>query len=68
MERHADKLEENILTLFDQACRQGRLDVAEHLLRALEASCKESDDDQLPCAREPLAEAYLTIARLRSKE
>ncbi|MCK3780146.1 hypothetical protein MZK49_25970 [Ensifer sesbaniae] len=65
MNRRADKLEENILTLFKQACGQDRLDVAEHLLRALEASSKAGDK---LCARDPLADAYLTIARLRSKE
>lgn len=69
MDRHANKLlEENILSLFKQACRQRRLDVAEHLLRALEASSKEGDNDGLPCACDPLADAYLTIARLRSKQ
>ncbi|NDK52791.1 hypothetical protein [Rhizobium laguerreae] len=62
-----DKLERSILALFQSACREDRLDVAEHLLRALEASSKESDDGGLPCARRPLADAYLTIARPRSK-
>ncbi|MBW0368338.1 hypothetical protein [Ensifer adhaerens] len=67
MDGHTDKLEENILALFKQACRQGRLDVAEHLLCALEASSKEGDNDELPCTCEPLDAAYLTIAGLRSK-
>lgn len=61
-----DKLREDILTVFKQSCRQGRLDVAEHLLRALEVSCEQVDDDGMPSTRDSLADAYLTIARLRT--
>ncbi|OCP17923.1 hypothetical protein BC361_32575 [Ensifer sp. LC54] len=67
MRAGSEKLRENILTLFNRACRQGRLDVAEHLLRALEVSSEKADEDGRPSARNPLADAYFTIARLRMK-
>lgn len=65
MDRRADKLEENILALFKQACRQGRLDVAEHLLRALEASSEKGSRAGLSRGREALINAYRTVAKLR---
>ncbi|CAN7621535.1 hypothetical protein HW571_27805 [Agrobacterium genomosp. 3] len=68
MRARPDKLEENILALFNRACLQGRWDIAEHLLRALEVSSERGDDHGLPCARDPLADAYLTIARSHSKQ
>jgi hypothetical protein len=61
-----DKLENGILVLFRSACRERRLGVAEHLLRALEASSKAGDGGP-SCVHGPLASAYLTVARLRSK-
>jgi hypothetical protein len=36
MTPRTDRLGKEILILFKRACRQNRLDVAEHLLRALE--------------------------------
>ena len=44
MRARPDKLEENILALFNRACLQGRWDIAEHLLRALEVSSERGDD------------------------
>lgn len=53
-------LEQSLLDAFRAAQRAGRLDVAEHVLRALEAL----PDAQRPAAalRAALAEAYLAIA------
>ena len=65
MDRRADKLEESILALFKQACRLGRLDVAEHLLQALEVSSEKGNRAGLPCHREALTNAYRTVAKLR---
>ncbi len=61
---HRD-LEEDILVLFQRAYRLGRLDLAEHLLRALEASSKT--DDRLPERNGALAEAYRAVARIRTQ-
>jgi hypothetical protein len=44
METQSEKMVRKILTLYRQACRQGRADVAEHLLCALETP----DDWNLP--------------------
>jgi Family of unknown function (DUF6103) len=52
----APHLEEKVLAALDQALREQRLDVAEHLLRALEALCGEA----VPGS--PLADAYLAMA------
>lgn len=68
MRARPDTLEENILALFNRACRQGRWDVAEHLLCALEAAGDEGDGCELPCVRSPLADAYLSIASRHSKQ
>jgi hypothetical protein len=67
MPTRRDTLEENILALFSRACRQGRWDVAEHLLCALEASGDEGDGCEQPCVRGPVVDAYLSIASLPSK-
>lgn len=64
MKPHTVNLEEAILAVFNQACRQDRLDVAEHLLRALETSGASDNDNRSLCLRKPLADAYLTITRL----
>ncbi|WP_198521571.1 hypothetical protein [Rhizobium sullae] len=68
MRTRPDQLDENILTLFNRACRQSRWEVAEHLLRALEASSDEGDGCEPPCVRSPLTDAYLSIASLHSKQ
>ena len=65
MDRDTDELEENILTLFKQACRHGRLDIAEHLLRALEVSSEKGGRARLSCGRDALINAYRTVAKLR---
>ncbi len=49
-------LEEKILTAFRQACAEGRLDVAEHLLQAPESL------EGKPQPGSPLAKAYAEIA------
>ncbi|WP_158665231.1 hypothetical protein [Ensifer adhaerens] len=41
------------------------LDVAEHLLRALDVSSEKYNRAELPCCREALTDAYGTIAKLR---
>lgn len=64
MRPHTVDLEEHILAVFSRACRQGRLDVAEHLLRALETLDPTGNDKRMSYLHEPLAEAYLTITRL----
>lgn len=60
-----EKLEKNVLSLFNQACRQGRLDVAEHLLQALETLCEDGCRQRPQRNRDAVASAYLTVARLR---
>jgi hypothetical protein len=52
-------LEARILAAFKQAMEEGRLDVAEHLLCALETLCP----DDMPGS--PRAAAYLTVAAKR---
>lgn len=49
-------LDVKILAAFKQACAEGRLDVADHLLRALEIL------DARPKPGSPLEEAYFSIA------
>jgi len=46
MPSKADQLEQDILRVFKCACRQNRLEIAEHLLRALEVLDRE------PCVQE----------------
>ncbi|OAP35185.1 hypothetical protein AU381_25900 [Sinorhizobium glycinis] len=57
MTMQGDKLERDILLLFKRACRQHRLDVAEHLLCALEAAQEKSADQKR------LREAYLVLGQ-----
>ncbi len=59
-------LEADILALFKRACRQERLDVAEHLLRALETSSEMEMGRKSPQSDSALAEAYREILGLRS--
>jgi hypothetical protein len=49
-------LDESILAAFKKACAEDRMDIAEHLLRALEAL------DGEPEPGSPLGEAYSTVA------
>ncbi len=48
-------LEDEILAVLARATKEGRRDVVEHLLRALEALCSD------PSPGSPLAEAYLVL-------
>ena len=54
-------LEDRIVAAFKQAMEEGRADVAEHLLCALETLCP----DEMPGF--PLAAAYLTVAAKRTR-
>lgn len=63
MARRSDKLERDTLLLFRRACRQERLDVAEHFLRALETLQRKpglQDPTSCQCA---LIGAYDELAR-----
>ena len=65
MARLSDKLEWGTLLLFRLACRQDRLDVAEHFLRALETLQRKpgrQNPTQCQCA---LMGAYDELARRR---
>lgn len=57
MTTRGETLERDILLLFTRACRQNRLDIAEHLLCALEAAQKKSADQK------HLREAYLVLSQ-----
>lgn len=50
------QLTDQILTAFKQAEFENRLDVADHLLQALETLCSDE------ATGSPLAEAYMSIA------
>ncbi|NOG73628.1 hypothetical protein [Roseicella sp. DB1501] len=50
-------LEDQILTALEQALAEDRLEVAEHLLRGLEALCGDAPPGSV------LATAYLLVAR-----
>jgi len=54
----ADQLEQDILRVFKCACRQNRLEIAEHLLRALEALDREPCVQQRTRRHCTLMEAY----------
>lgn len=58
-----EKLERDILILFERACRRQRLDVAEHLLCALEAAERKPRAGAKAMPR-PLRDAYLAVERL----
>ncbi|MER8547883.1 MULTISPECIES: hypothetical protein [unclassified Mesorhizobium] len=55
--------ERQLLALFREAYRQGRSDVAEHLLRALEALDQSPAIPELPHGQHVLAEAYYELVR-----
>ena len=56
-------LERRILVLFKLAYQQGRSDVAEHLLRALEALDQRSAGSGLPAGQHILFGAYDELIR-----
>jgi hypothetical protein len=58
METQTEKMEGKILTLYRQACRQGRADVAEHLLCALETLDESSGNFAIGTCHSTLAIAY----------
>jgi|GEM_PF-1925063 len=66
MTSRTEGLERDILALFKRACRQGRLDVAEHLLGALETSSDIEMGWKSPNSNSALAEAYREILDPRS--
>ncbi|CAN7569172.1 hypothetical protein LJR231_004189 [Phyllobacterium sp. LjRoot231] len=65
METRTEKMERRILILYRQACRQGRTDVAEHLLCALETLDQSSGKYAFGNRQSGLAVAYreLTLPR-----
>lgn len=50
-----ETLGDDVLAAFERACREGNLQVAEHLLQALEAMAGDMDDDDL------VERAYLQV-------
>lgn len=58
-------LEDAILAVFQRACCQGRLEVAEHLLRALEVLCDESE--RRADGHSAVDDAYRAVAGLRRR-
>lgn len=61
MDEKQQSLEEEVLAVFQRACREGNLAVAEHLLRALE-TLVEQDEAQGRAGR-----AYAKIFRFLQK-
>jgi hypothetical protein len=55
----APQLEDQVLAALERALRERREDVAEHLLRALEALCEDASPGS------PLADAYLAVVAPR---
>ncbi len=66
MRPRRDLLETAIFELFITACADGRSNVAEHLLRALEAIDSAGTSAVTDTERNALSDAYLEIARERS--
>ncbi len=63
------RLCDKILIAFHQACDQGELDTAEHLLRALELSLSHFGGPQATEKRDhlgPVAEAHSRLLALRA--
>jgi hypothetical protein len=63
MTHQADRLEKQTLALFKLAYRQGRVDVAEYFLQALEAMEREPSAQEHAMCRCALMEAYHEVAR-----
>ena len=60
------ELDDAVLSCFQRASSEGRFEVAEHLLLALEQLSKEDLGAADPERHRPLAEAYRGIVDLRS--
>ena len=63
MTQGAIDLEKRILTLFRLALRQGRSDIAEHLLRALEEMDQSPTVSRSSLSEHTLTEAYRELIR-----
>ncbi len=60
-------LEDDILAVFQRACCQGRLEVAEHLLRALEVLCETDESKRRADGHSAVDDAYRAVAGLRRR-
>lgn len=60
-------LGDDILPVFERACRLGRLDVAEHLLRALEVLCETDEGKRREDGHSAVDDAYRAVAGLRRR-
>ncbi|QRQ85874.1 hypothetical protein [Cupriavidus oxalaticus] len=58
MEAAGRTLHEAVFAVFERACREGNFELAEHLLRALEAMARREE------AERQLDRAYLLLADL----
>jgi len=58
MEKQIPTLGDDVLAAFERACKEGDLQVAEHLLRALEAMADRAE------GKARVDQAYLGAARL----
>lgn len=64
------RLSDKIIQAFEQACNRGEVQVAEHLLHALEASLTNHGGPDAVEQRhdvEPLASAYTRLRELRAE-
>ena len=59
--RRANRLDDQILAAFEQAVAEGEIEVAEHLLKAVETLAAQ---DRAGDADRALGEAYLVVARM----
>ena len=57
----ANRLDDRILTAFEQAVAEGAFEVAEHLLNAIETLAAQGHAGGADCA---LGKAYLVVARM----
>jgi hypothetical protein len=61
------RLSDKIIDAFEQACERGEIEVAEHLLRALELTLTGHGKTELRQDIEPLASAYAALDKLRTR-
>lgn len=64
MDSRANRLEDHLLAAFERALEEERFDVADHVLRALEAAggTEERCACEAPDQDEPVAAAYRCLA------